>query len=361
MGRELTPKTRGHTRGISPIAKKKERKNLIKRSLIAAISYSFLTGCVILSEENFTEEPPPTKTPEARPTSPEEQSSETSILISTVTSSTEIGSDYQIDIYALERVGNDLLRLRFGVKNKSGKSYFFDDSLGGTSNPYTGGRITLLDPKNGTRHLSFTQSDGSCFCSILNEDIPPGETADMWVIFPEPPADVKSMTITTPITPPLFDVPISDSSEIIENTGLSDPEIIPLTMISDDTKDNTGRTEVGDEVSIILSSDVLFETNSSQLNPEAHEILEQVAQEINDARSPVVNIDGYADNTGSDSINIPLSENRAEEVESTLSSLISRENVTFEVNGHGSADPIGDNDTEEGRERNRRVSVTFEK
>lgn len=132
-------------------------------------------------------------------------------------------------------------------------------------------------------------------------------------------------------------------------------------MISDDTDDNTGRTESEDEVSIILSSDVLFETNSAELNSNAHEILEQVAREINDARSPVVNIDGYADNTGSDSVNIPLSQDRAESVKSVLSELVTREGVSFEDEGHGSADPIGDNETEEGRERNRRVSVTFEK
>lgn len=361
INREIILKTRGIEDNISN-RPNKERKTSLNHPLTLMVSLFLLTGCVVLSEENPAGEPLPNETPQARHTDPETPSDgEKDILISSITSSTEMGSDYQIDVYALERVGNNLLRLRFGITNKSEKSYFFDDSLGGTSNPYTGGRITLLDPENGTRHLSLTQSDGSCFCSILNEDILPRDTAEMWVVFPEPPTDVESMTITTPITPPIFDVPISDSSEIIESTGLSEPEIIPLTMISDDTQDNTGRTESGDEISIILSSDVLFETNSSQLNPDAHEILEQVAKEINDASSSVVNIDGYADNTGNDSINIPLSKDRAYTVESTLSDLISRENVTFKVDGHGSADPIGDNETEEGRERNRRVSVTFEK
>ncbi|WP_236568094.1 MULTISPECIES: OmpA family protein [unclassified Nocardiopsis] len=297
--------------------------------------------------------------PSTSPTPPD--STDKGIIASSITSSTAIGEAYQIDIYALERVGEDLIRLRFGVTNNSGRSYFFDDSLGGIANPYTGGRITLLDAVNKTRHLSLNQSDGSCFCSTLVEDIQPGETAEMWVIFPEPPPEVEAMTITTPITPPIFDIPISNSSETVENSGLSKPEIIPLTMISDDTADNTGRTESGDEVSIILSSDVLFETNSSQLNSNAEEILEQVAQEINDASSTVVKVDGYADNTGSDNVNIPLSEDRAKAVEAALSELVSREGVAFEVEGHGSADPIGDNDTEEGRERNRRVSVTFEK
>ncbi|MFD6949250.1 MULTISPECIES: OmpA family protein [unclassified Nocardiopsis] len=322
-----------------------------------------VSGCVVTPEERLPDEEANHDTPQA-PTSEPSSSpggDQEDVIASSITSSTAIGSDYQIDIYALERVGNELLRLRFGVTNKSGKSYFFDDGLSGTKNPYTGDRITLLDPGNRTRHLSMEQNDGTCFCSVLNENIPSGDTADMWVVFPEPPSGVESMTITTPITPPLLDIPITDSSETVGNSGLADPEIIPLTMISDDTDSNTGRTESGEEVSIILSSDVLFETNSAELSPDAQEILEQVAIEINDASSSTVNVDGYADNTGSDSINIPLSQDRAEAVEAVLSELATRGGVSFKVEGHGSADPIGDNDTEEGRERNRRVSVTFEK
>ncbi|MBR8745236.1 OmpA family protein [Nocardiopsis sp. MG754419] len=170
------------------------------------------------------------------------------------------------------------------------------------------------------------------------------------------------MTVLTPITPPLVDIPISTSTESIDNENLAEPQVLSLTAISDSLEDDqTGRTETPEEVSILLSSDVLFATNSSDLGDEAREILEQVAQEIDDASSTTVSVDGYADNTGNDSINLPLSRDRAESVESALDDLITREGVTFEVEGHGSADPIADNETDEGRERNRRVSVTFEK
>ncbi|GAB2490118.1 hypothetical protein GCM10026982_12990 [Nocardiopsis aegyptia] len=183
----------------------------------------------------------------------------------------------------------------------------------------------------------------------------------MWVAFPPPDAPVDSMTVTTPMTPPILDIPISESTEPAESPDLSEPQIIPLTMISDDIEDQTGRTESNEEVSIILSSDVLFQTNSSELSGDAEEILEQVAREIDDASSSTVSIDGYADNTGNESINMPLSQERADSVESTLSDLITRSGIEFDTQGHGSSDPIAANDTEEGRERNRRVTVTFEK
>ncbi|WP_249352003.1 OmpA family protein [Nocardiopsis akebiae] len=169
------------------------------------------------------------------------------------------------------------------------------------------------------------------------------------------------MTVTNPLTPPLLNVPISQSSETIESSGLSEPRIIDLVTITDDLEDQTGRTESNEEVSIILSSDVLFETGSDELSTDAEEILQQVATEIDDASSNTVNIAGHADNTGSESINLPLSRGRAEAVESSLSELITRDGISFEVEGYGSSAPIASNDTEEGRERNRRVSVTFEK
>ncbi|NYH53970.1 outer membrane protein OmpA-like peptidoglycan-associated protein [Nocardiopsis arvandica] len=298
--------------------------------------------------------------PDSLSPSPGENESHGAIASSTA-SATSIAQNFQIDVYALENVGEGRIRLRLGVTNNSGASFHLYSGLGVPENPRIASGITLLDPNNRKRYLNYEQSNGSCFCSPTSGNIASGETLEMWIIYPSPPDDVESMTITNPLTPPLLDVPISQSSETVENTGLAEPRIIDLVTITDDLEDQTGRTESGDEVSIILSSDVLFETNSAELSPDAQEILEQVAIEVDDASSTVVNIDGHADNTGSESVNLPLSEDRAKSVETVLSELVDREDVTFEVKGYGSKDPIASNDTEEGRERNRRVSITFEK
>ncbi|PDP89131.1 hypothetical protein CQJ94_05195 [Glycomyces fuscus] len=320
-----------------------------------------LSACVIdpgpPNQNGQGNETPNTPTPS--PSNEEER--EGQAIASSTSSSSDIGPDLQVDIYALERVGNNLLRLRLGITNKSSKEFYLYAGLADSENPYTASRITLIDAENQNRHLSHNQSDGSCFCLPFEGSISSGETTETWVIYPEPPPEVEAMTVVTPLTPPFLDVPISNSSEAIESQGISEPEIRDLTMISDSTEDQTGRTESSDEVSIILSSDVLFETNSADLSPDAEEILQQVASEIDDANSSTVSIDGHADNTGSDSVNLPLSQERAETVESVLADLITRSGIRFEVEGHGASEPIANNDTAEGRERNRRVSVTFEK
>ncbi|MEU2940368.1 OmpA family protein [Nocardiopsis alba] len=339
-----------------------KKRNSRRWPLIATTYLLLLTsGCVTPPEDpqaDIDQPLPPSPDPPGHNAPPEEGR----ILASSVTTATDLGPDLQIDVYALERLENNFLRLNIGITNQSDERFDLGFGLGDDNNRLSASQVSLVDDQNQQRYLSYSQSDGKCFCNSLEGALEGGDTENLWIIYPEPPADLENMTILTPLTPPLINIPISRSSESLENNNLEDPEILDLTMISDSLEgDQTGRTESGDEVSIILSSDVLFDTNSAELTEESEEILKQVAQEIDDSNSTTVSIDGHADNTGSDSVNIPLSKERAESVESSLSELITREGVTFEIEGHGSADPIADNDTNEGRERNRRVSVTFEK
>lgn len=336
----------------------RNKKNLFAWAATTSALLIFTTGCVVSPDES------PGETSESNTSNPapsnEEENNEIEPIASTESSSTELGSDFQIDVYALERLQNNLLRLRLGVTNNSNENFRLFDGLSETGDERTASEITLLDTENQERYLSLDLSDGTCFCHPLDGNIEPGSSQTIWVAFPEPPDGLSSMTITTPLTPPLLDVPISESTESLENNGIQEPKILDITIISDNLEDQTGRTESGEEVSIILSSDVLFDTNSAEINDESQEIIEQVAAEINEATSEIVSIDGYADNTGEDSVNIPLSEERGEAIESALSELVTR-SVDFQVEGHGSADPIADNSTEEGRKRNRRVTVTFDK
>ena len=334
-----------------------QRKILSKWGRISTIALTLvISGCVVTTEETPKELEEP-----AASDNHESEQQEDIVLASSITTSTSIGEDLKVEINALERVGGDFLRLRFSVTNNSPDNFTLGYNLAAKETEDSGGGITLIDSVNQQRYISYKQSDGRCFCNALDRNISSGSSEQLWVIFPAPPDDLESMTVVTPATPPMLDIPISDSSESIDSSNLQEREVLDLTLISDNLEDQTGRTESGEEVSILLSSDVLFESNRSDLSDEAHEILKQVAQEIDDASSSTVLIDGHADNTGADSLNLPLSEDRAQSVEAALKELITREGIKFEVEGHGSADPIADNETEEGRERNRRVSVTFEK
>lgn len=344
---------------INQMAKKKQSTTkhsvTTRGSIFVAVLAITLSGCVITPEEE-NEKPQNT---EEEP--PEGQADEPGFIATSYTTSTHIGVNLEIKIRPLELINNDTLKLSMEVTNSSNENYILEDALGDTENLHSASNATLIDPISQTRHLNNELGDGSCYCTFADEAIASGESIDLEVMFPAPPEGTETMTVTTPVTSPFLDIPITESSGSIDEESV-EGEIIPLTMISDDG-DGTGRSEQEseEELSILLSSDVLFDFESAELTPDADEIIEQVASEIDQSSSDVVTIEGHTDDQGTDSVNIPLSEERAESVESALTDLVSRDNVTFETEGHGSSDPVADNETEEGQELNRRVTVTFAK
>lgn len=260
--------------------RKHETRRIQKRILNASLASTLLaltSACVVSSDT--PSEPGETNNPTNQSQDPGEPTENAqNIVASSTSTSTTLGSDLQINVLALETVDNNILRLRFEIENKSPENFFLYSGLSDTDNLHSASQVTLIDSENQNRHLSYKKSDGSCFCSTIDGNIASGQSVEMWVAFPPPDAPVDSMTVTTPMTPPILDIPISESTEPAESPDLSEPQIIPLTMISDDIEDQTGRTESNEEVSIILSSDVLFQTNSSELSGDAEEILEQVAK-----------------------------------------------------------------------------------
>jgi OOP family OmpA-OmpF porin len=102
---------------------------------------------------------------------------------------------------------------------------------------------------------------------------------------------------------------------------------------------------------------VLFDFDKFDLKPEAREELERVAQKIQHYPSGRIVISGHTDNVGSTEYNQELSEKRAASVQDYFANLIGTENYRFESRGYGESSPVDTNETEEGREQNRRVEI----
>ena len=67
---------------------------------------------------------------------------------------------------------------------------------------------------------------------------------------------------------------------------------------------------------------------------------------------------GHTDNSGSDDVNIPLSEQRANAVKEYMLKKGLKE-ARIESKGYGSTKPIADNSTEAGKSKNRRVEIVL--
>jgi outer membrane protein OmpA-like peptidoglycan-associated protein len=112
----------------------------------------------------------------------------------------------------------------------------------------------------------------------------------------------------------------------------------------------------GQAIKVTFDSGILFATNSSSLNQASRNSLTQFANSLKATPDTDVYIYGHTDSTGSDKINIPLSNERAGSVEKFLSGQgISTARISAE--GFGSSQPIADNGTTAGRQQNRRVEV----
>lgn len=107
---------------------------------------------------------------------------------------------------------------------------------------------------------------------------------------------------------------------------------------------------------ITLPSDVLFAFNKSDLSPSAKSQLDSVMFKLQLADVVSIKVVGHTDGVGSDEYNQALSERRASSVAAyLLSQGIAPSKLTSE--GKGESQPVADNDTDEGRAKNRRVEL----
>jgi outer membrane protein OmpA-like peptidoglycan-associated protein len=110
------------------------------------------------------------------------------------------------------------------------------------------------------------------------------------------------------------------------------------------------------QLKLDIPSDVSFDTNRYEIKSNLRPILDRFATTLNQNPVTTVNIIGHTDSTGTDAINNPLSVNRAA---STRDYLVARGVAAsrIAIDGRGSREPIADNNSVEGRAKNRRVEI----
>ncbi|UII32068.1 OmpA family protein [Fulvivirga ulvae] len=115
---------------------------------------------------------------------------------------------------------------------------------------------------------------------------------------------------------------------------------------------------VGEGIKITFDSGLLFDVDSYNLKPATKANLNDLANTLKKYENTDILIEGHTDNTGSDSYNQSLSENRAGAVTNYISAQgVSRSRIT--TMGYGEAQPVADNGSPSGRQQNRRVEVAI--
>lgn len=115
---------------------------------------------------------------------------------------------------------------------------------------------------------------------------------------------------------------------------------------------------VGEGIKVTFDSGLLFEFDSSTLQPEAEQNLQEFASSMNEFEETNILVVGHTDSKGAESYNQTLSESRAQAATDYLvQEGISAERIRTE--GRGETEPIATNETAEGRSENRRVEIAI--
>ena len=101
---------------------------------------------------------------------------------------------------------------------------------------------------------------------------------------------------------------------------------------------------------------VYFETGKADIKPASYKYIDEMAEYMKLKKTMVIEISGYTDNVGESASNIKLSQDRANSVRAYLI----KKGITgnrISAKGYGDAQPVASNDSEAGRQKNRRTEV----
>ncbi len=122
--------------------------------------------------------------------------------------------------------------------------------------------------------------------------------------------------------------------------------------------ENAEVERVGEGIKLTFESGILFGFDNFELNPQSQESVMELARILNEYPDTYLMVEGHTDNRGDAGYNQNLSEKRANSVANYLKMQgVNGERITTE--GFGLENPVADNETEEGRAKNRRVEVAI--
>ncbi|HET7489628.1 MAG TPA: OmpA family protein [Acidimicrobiales bacterium] len=228
-----------------------------------------------------------------------------------------------------------------------------------------------------------TEDGGSCLCTPLVA--PRDEAGTMFVfynVYPPLPPETRTVSVRIGLGTVIADVPVTvgpllpavdPANPIVLGQGWprvdpaavaaapdKDRSVSPLQSRLEDVADHLTTVQAPAQVSVELSTDVLFAVDSAVLNPAAQATVARAAAIVNErAKGGTIAVTGHTDNTGTDAHNDVLSLQRAQAVRAALAPLVTVAGVTYTVEGHGEREPVADNSSDAGRQANRRVAVAF--
>jgi flagellar motor protein MotB len=159
-----------------------------------------------------------------------------------------------------------------------------------------------------------------------------------------------------------------DGADMDGNTRPED-SIYYYSLISSDSVGNRGMTKPGSitaltkEIKLEFASDALFDLGKADVKISAYSVLKTIKDAMDRYPGSFVKVSGYTDNIQPQGIkysdNTELSKDRADAIKFFMINLLGYDGKNISAAGYGELYPVANNDTEEGRKKNRRVEITL--
>lgn len=245
------------------------------------------------------------------------------------------------------------------------------------------GSVRITDVAGGMAYRSVPHPDGGYFISgppSYPEDAK-GTMGVLFAVLPELAAETRIVNVELLNGQTIADVPVGEgflepavSADEVIPLGTGWPEIdpadvaridgapwsYPLITTTEALDSSQAETAEGKTVTIDVAADVLFAFDRADLSSTATARITEIASTVaEDGATGTLSIVGHTDDEGGTSYNIDLSDRRAQAVAGVLRPALASEGLTFAVEGRGEVEPIASNSSEEGRQANRRVTITY--
>jgi len=245
------------------------------------------------------------------------------------------------------------------------------------------GDVAVIDSRAMKAYTPIIGPDDTCKCSdssyALPADPKPGKAYVMHAVLPELPEGIDEATVK--VAGKVFtDVPVEDGlmtpakpkdEPILVGTGWpkvnpagidkvkdQDRFIYPVSENSKVLDSAVATREEGAQTQIDIAADVLFTFDKDTLTGKAKQEIKTAADQIRKAKpKAAITITGHTDSDGAKDYNQDLSERRAQSVAKEIKPLLPK-GVEVTTEGKGESEPIASNETDTGKAKNRRVTIT---
>jgi len=102
-----------------------------------------------------------------------------------------------------------------------------------------------------------------------------------------------------------------------------------------------------------------FDSGSDDIKPEHAELLQKLSASADVFPRATLSIEGHTDAYGSDTANLKLSEQRAQAIKTYLTEETGLDGLRLSSVGYGESQPVANNETAEGRAKNRRIDIVI--